>query len=291
MTAGSQVQDDRTGSIYVAPSLSAALDALADYGPAGAPFAGGTWIMRSPIRHEPLRPHYVAIGKIPELSAIRIGKDAIEIGAAVTHAALAAALAGLPEFAVLAAAAGSSANPAVRALATIGGNLSALDFYAADCMPALLCLDAAVEIASRDASERMSLADFLKRRSTFQPGRLLTRIIVPRTERKTAHARLPLRKSGDYPVAIVSLSVNVDTASHVQAVRIAIGSVEQTPRRWGRLEAALLGAVLDPARVADIAAELAAEFTGRDSVEVPAWYRVSVLPSLVRRAAATALAN
>lgn len=114
---------------------------------------------------------------------------------------------------------------------------------------------------------------------------------MPRTERKTAHARLPLRKSGDYPVAIVSLSVNVDTASHVQAVRIAIGSVEQTPRRWGRLEAALLGAVLDPARVADIAAELAAEFTGRDSVEVPAWYRVSVLPSLVRRAAATALAN
>jgi carbon-monoxide dehydrogenase medium subunit len=46
---------------------------------------------------------------------------------------------------------------------------------------------------------------------------------------------------------------------------------------------------LDPARAAETAAELADEFTGRDSVELPAWYRVSVLPSLVRRAAAAAL--
>jgi carbon-monoxide dehydrogenase medium subunit len=46
---------------------------------------------------------------------------------------------------------------------------------------------------------------------------------------------------------------------------------------------------LDPAQAAEVAAELADEFTGRDSVELPAWYRVSVLPSLVRRAAVAAL--
>lgn len=279
------------GSIYVASTLPAALDALHEYGSAGAPLAGGTWIMRSPIRHEPLKPHYVAIGKIPELSGIRIDAAAVEIGAAVTHAALVAALTGLPEFSVLSTAAGRSANPAIRNMATIGGNLAASDFAAADCVPALLCLDAAVEVTSRNSSERMSLVDFLKIRSTFTPGQLLTKIIVPRTERRTAHARLPLRKSGDYPVAIVSLSVNVDEAGRVQAIRIAVGSVEPAARRWGRLEAALLGGALDPPRVADIAAELAGEFTGRDSVEVPAWYRVNVLPSLVRRAVATALGS
>jgi aerobic carbon-monoxide dehydrogenase medium subunit len=53
------------GSIYVAPSLTAALDALDEGGPAAAPLAGGTWIMRAPIRHEPLKSRYVAIGKIP----------------------------------------------------------------------------------------------------------------------------------------------------------------------------------------------------------------------------------
>jgi carbon-monoxide dehydrogenase medium subunit len=276
-------------SIYVARSLAAALDALDECGPAGAPFAGGTWIMRSPIRHELRKPHYVAIGKIAELSSIRIGADVVEIGAAVTHAALASALADLPEFNVLATAAGRSANPAVRTMATVGGNLATSGFAAADCVPALLCLDAEVEISSRGDQMQIGLEHFLKIRPTLEPGRLLTRIMLPRHDRKTAHARLPLRKSGDYPAAIVSLAVSFDAADRVQAARIAVGSVEPVARRWERLEAALVGRPLDPTQAAQVATELADEFTGRDSVELPAWYRVSILPSLVRRAATAAL--
>ncbi|MBR0784960.1 FAD binding domain-containing protein [Bradyrhizobium iriomotense] len=289
MTAGTLAQGEATGTFYIASSLAAALDALNDYGPEGAAFAGGTWIMRAPIRHQPLKTRHVAIGKIPELTEIRIGTDAIEIGAAVTHAALASALADLPDFAVLTAAAGRSANPAIRSLATIGGNLATSDFSAADCVPALLCLDAQIEVSSRSGRERMSLEAFLTQRSTLAPGRLLTKIVVQRSRHKTAHARLPLRKAGDYPVAIVSLSFDVDTANYVRAARIAIGSVETVARRWDRLEAALLDRPLAPARAADVAAELAGEFVGRESVEVPPWYRVSVLPRLVRRATAAAL--
>jgi aerobic carbon-monoxide dehydrogenase medium subunit len=277
------------GSIYIARSLPAALDALSECGSAGAPFAGGTWIMRSPIRHELHMPHYVAIGKIPQLTAIRIDADIVEIGAAVTHAALASALAGLPEFDVLATAAGSSANPAIRTMATIGGNLSASQFAAADCVPALLCLDAEVEVSHRGDQERIGLERFLKVRPTLEPGWLLTRIMLPRSDRKTAHARLPLRKSGDYPAAIVSLAVSVDAVARVLAARIAVGSVELVARRWERLEAALVGRPLDPAQAAEVAAELADEFTARDSVELPPWYRISVLPSLVRRAVVAAL--
>ena len=277
------------GSIYVARSLPAALGALNECGSAGAPFAGGTWIMRSPIRHEAHKPHYVAIGKIRELTAIRIDTDVVEIGAMVTHAALASALADLPEFDVLATAAGRSANPAIRAMATVGGNLSTSGFAAADCVPALLCLDAEVEVSSQGDQERIGLERFLKIRPTLEPGRLLTRIVVPRRDYKTAHARLPLRKSGDYPAAIVSLAVSFDAAARVQAARIAVGSVEPVARRWQRLETALVGRPLNPALAAEVATELADEFTGRDSVDLPAWYRVSVLPSLVRRAAVTAL--
>ena len=56
--------------------------------------------------------------------------------------------------------------------------------------------------------ERMSLQRFLGIRSTLAAGHLLTRIILPRNGRRTAHARLSLRKAGDYPVAIVSLAVS-----------------------------------------------------------------------------------
>ncbi|MFB6464537.1 FAD binding domain-containing protein [Bradyrhizobium tunisiense] len=275
-----------SGSLYVAPSLMAALDALDEGGAEAAPFAGGTWIMRAPIRHEPLKSRYVAIGKIPELHAIKIDAGEVEIGAAVTHAALAAALAEVSEFDVLTAAAGRSANPAIRGMATIGGNLATTAFAAADCVPALLCLDADVEIASRGGPERTSLEQFLRMRSTLAPGRLLQSIIVPRRSRKTVHARLPLRQAGDYPTAIVSLAVSIDDAKRVQTARVAVGSVEPVARRWERLEAALVGRPLNAARAAEAAAGLTDEFTGRDSADVPAWYRARVLPGLVRRAVA-----
>ncbi len=163
--------------------------------PQAAPFAGGTWIMRAPIRHEPLKSHYVAIGKIPQLHAIKVDADVVEIGAAVTHAALAAALAELSEFDVLTAAAGRSANPAIRTMATIGGNLATTAFAAADCVPALLCLDAEVEIASRGGRERIDLGAI-----SDSEIDTCTRVVGPPHHRASArsqnHSRPPAAATG-----------------------------------------------------------------------------------------------
>lgn len=271
-------------SFYAASSLPAALDALAECGAEGAPLAGGTWIMRAPIRHERLKSAYVGLAGVPELTRIEETDGMLAIGAGVTHSALAAAVADRPELRVLAEAAGRSANPAIRRAATVGGNLCTTEFAAADLVPALLCLDADVEIASRGGTERLPLAAFLSLRHSLEPGRLLTRVSVPRSGTVSAHARLPLRKAGDYPTAIVSLSITRDTAGRIAQARIAVGSVETVARRWTRLEAALAGAPLDGEQAHRTATELADEFVGRDGVEAPGWYRVSVLPVLVRRA-------
>lgn len=277
------------GSLLVASSLDAAIAALTDLGEEGAPFAGGTWIMRAPIRHEARKATYVALGRIAELQAISVTPSAIEIGAGVTHAALASAVAALADLQGLADAAGRSANPAVRAAATVGGNLCTEAFAAADLVPALLCLDAGVEIATAGGRERMTLETFLTRRGTLAPGHLLTRIVVPRHGGRSAHARLPLRKAGDYPVAIVSLRVACDPDDRVGEIRVAVGAVEPLARRWPALEAALWGARLDPGLAAERAAACLDAFTGRDGIEAPGWYRVQVLPALVRRAVAAVL--
>jgi carbon-monoxide dehydrogenase medium subunit len=279
-----------TPEIYRAPSLAAAVDALAERGSAGAPLAGGTWIMRAPLRGSAFGPAYVALSGISALKTIAVGETRVEIGAGATHAALAQALGGVAGLEALATAAGKSANPAVRGMATVGGNLSAHDFAAADLVPALLALDAEVEIAARGGEERMGIEAFLGRRADLGPGRLLTRILLPRSGARSAHARLPLRKAGDYPVAIVSLAVTLDSAGRVLTARIAVGSVEAAARRWTSLEAALVGQALDPDAVTRLAETHRADFTGRDGVEAPGWYRVSVLPALVRRAAAALLA-
>lgn len=244
--------------------------------------AGATWSMRAPLRgEEPLRTG-VLVGGIPELTCVTVEPERITIGAAVTHARLAEALAALPEYDGLVAAAVKAANPAIRSVATVGGNLCAAAFPASDLAPQLLCLEASVDYVTGRGTETMPIERFLATRATLGSG-LLTAVRVPRGAFRSAHARLPLRKAGDYPVAIVSLSATPGDGA-LAGLRIAVGSVEATARRWLRLEAALVGSPPVPAVAAERAAELTGEFSPRDGIEAPAWYRTKVLPALVRRA-------
>jgi carbon-monoxide dehydrogenase medium subunit len=84
-------------------------------------------------------------------------------------------------------------------------------------------------------------------------------------------------------VAIVSVSVERE-GGRVGSARIAVGSVEPLARRWSSLEQALAGGALDPDLAAERARERLGDFTGREGVEAPGWYRAEVLPGLVRSA-------
>ncbi len=261
-------------------SVAEAVAALRDG--CGPVIAGATWSMRAPLRgEEPLRTG-VMIGGIPELARVEIDPERVSIGTAVTHATLAKALAPLPEFKGLAAAASGAANPAIRSVATLGGNLCAAAFPASDLAPQLLCLDATVDLATTAGTETMPLERFLAMRATMNGG-LLTAVHVARGPFRSAHARLPLRKAGDYPVAIVSLSATPGNGA-LTGAKIAVGSVEATARRWTHLEAALEGLPLDPAAAAERAAGLTGDFSPREGVEAPGLYRAKVLPALVRKA-------
>ena len=265
-------------------TIPAALEAQA----AGARLlAGGTWLMRAPLRDEALSGAFASLHAIPELHRLDLTPEAAEIGAGVTHARLAEALAGIPELAPLAAAAGASANPGVRRAATLGGNLCAMEFPAADLACALLALEADVDLERLSGPGRLCMAEFLARREALLPGALVAGVRIPRRPgRLGAHVRLPLRKAGDYPVAIVSLTAEVADGRLSRPV-VAVGSVEPVARRWAALEAALEGVSPDPAAGASAAAGLLSAFSPRDGIEAPGWYRAEVLPALVRRALAS----
>jgi carbon-monoxide dehydrogenase medium subunit len=270
--------------LYTAPTLDDAVAALTERGRHGEPLAGATWIMRAPLRQERHDLSYVAISKIAALRELSIGDREVSIGACVTHAELARELASIPDCRALALAAGNAANPAIRQVATIGGNLCAASFAAADLVPALLCLDAEIELKGPRGAERIPLNRFLEIRTSLAPGQLVGRVIVPRASRRSVHVRLPLRKAGDYPVAIFSLAVTLDAGGVVTSAGAAVGSVEPTARRWQELEAQLIGRRLDPAFAAEKAESRCAVLCARDGVEAPGWYRLKVLPSLVRKA-------
>ncbi|MCW2724924.1 MAG: FAD-binding molybdopterin dehydrogenase [Frankiales bacterium] len=271
--------------LYLPSSLQDALRVLADGGGAAVPLAGATWAMRAVLRGEELAARYVALSGLDELRTVEVAADgSLAIGACVTHARLGEAVADQPNLRGLHDAATKAANAAVREAATVGGNLSVAAFPAADLVPALLCLDAEVELARPDGNERVSLERFLQLRSELAPGTVLARVHVPAGRLRTAHARLPLRVAGDYPVAIVSVALDVAADGTVARAAVAVGSVEAVARRWPELEAELVGKPVGAEAAAVAAKALSATFHGREGIEAPGWYRVSVLPTLVRRA-------
>ena len=241
--------------------------------------------MRASLREERHDLSYVAISKIASLRELSVGEREVSIGACVTHAEIARELTSVPDCRALALAASDAANPAIRQVATIGGNLCAANFAAADLVPALLCLDTEIELHGLGGAEQIPLSRFLEIRTSLAPGRLVRRVIVRRTPRRSVHVRLPLRKAGDYPVAIFSLAVTLDAAGVVTSATAAVGSVEAAARRWHELEAELIGHPLDPAHAAEKAEHHCATLRARDGVEAPGWYRLKVLPNLVRKAA------
>lgn len=282
--------------LYTPTSLD---DALAQLAPTSAeaarPLAGATWIMRGPLRGEAPAVRYLALGGLPELNSLDITATRASLGAGLTHARLAAALAEAPDLRVLAQAAARSANPSVRQVATLGGNLCAADFAAADLVPALLCLEAEVELAEagpQGVTRRcLPLADFLAQRAALMPRCLVTRVLVPRGDWVSAHARLTLKAAGDYPVAIVSLAAALDADGRIARLRVAVGSVEPVACRWTALEERLAGHPLDAEMAAAAGEELRAAFRGRNGVDAPGRYRARVLPALLRRAVQAALTD
>ncbi|WP_244630867.1 FAD binding domain-containing protein [Aureimonas sp. ME7] len=260
-------------SFTQADSLEAVLRARRD---GAAVLAGGTWLMREPRRGGTLPVRVVTISGIAHLAEVSVGVDEVLVGAAVTHAALADALRGLAGLEALAAAAEGAANPAIRRMATVGGNLCASGFSAADLVPALLALDAQVELAGETGTSWLDMERFVRERDECLKSAFVTRVRVPRAALASVHVRLPLRRAGDYPVAIVSLARMPD-----RGVRIAVGSVERDARRWRALEEAL-GEWTGGDALA--LASRHNDFTGRESIEAEGWYRREVLPVLAVRA-------
>lgn len=265
-------------------SVDEALNDLATAGPGTIPVAGATWVMRSPLRHEATPPTYVALSGIEGFQRVDVTDDTISIGPLATHDALAPKLPSTSDLQVLKRASARSANPGVRRIATIGGNICTTAFAASDFAPALLSLDARIELRDPAGLETLPVQAFLECRKSRERPWLVTGIIVPRTTRLSAHARLPMRKAGDYPCALVSISAGIDDRGRIRDARIGVGAVEANPRRWQNLEQALEGQPTDPAIAETAARDLIADFTGRDAVDAPGWYRTSILPVLVRRA-------
>ena len=204
----------------------------------------------------------------PALSSIEVAGGKVKIGASATMNAIARH----PELHPIAAAARAVGGPAIRNMATVGGNLFAPAPYG-DFAVALLALDATV----LRAGTRVSIANFLADREASTGIVTAVAFDLPPPDRFRFLKVARIKPKG---VSVVSIAAVLDEAADgtITAARIALGCMADRPMRAHAAEKALIGRRRTAEGIAPalaVATDGAAPIT--DAI-ASAWYRVEVLP-------------
>ena len=300
--------------------------------------AGGTDLIPS-MRQKLFEPENVLdLRGIAGLRGIKPLPDrAVEIGALTTLRAIERSDFLHEYYPVLTEAAATVASPVLRNMGTIGGNIC-LDTrclwynqslawrkgcgfcikkdgdlchvapggskcwaaFSGDTPPALLCLNAEIEIASPAGIRRVALTDFYTglgddyRR--LQPNELVTRVFLPASSAgyHGVYRKLRVRGSIDYPlagVAVVIKRTSNGNGTHVSDAHIGITAVNPAPLLVKGASELLAGQILNEelaAAAGDLAARAAKPLT--TSALTPE-YRREMIRVFTKRAVLAAAQN
>jgi CO/xanthine dehydrogenase FAD-binding subunit len=233
-------------------------------------------------------PAVISIKRIPELGRIEVGASAVRLGALTTLAALIEHPIIRAEYPILPFTARYMGSPAIRHLATVGGNLCNAS-PAADLSPVLLVLDAEVGIVGPGGARRLALDQFFRGpgRTALGADELLAWLEFPRKHDgwTVRYERLDVRRAMDIAIVGVALALR-RAGTRVAEARLALGAVAPTPLRVPAAEAALVEGGLEPAAVERAAGLAMAAARPIDDVRATAEYRREMVGALVRRALA-----
>lgn len=230
---------------------------------------------------------------IPELRGIRTlpesnGKGGIEIGATTSFTALRQDPTIRETYPALAEAAAVIGGWQIQNRATLGGN-AANASPAGDSLPVLLALEATVRIAGPDGIREIPYDAFHTgyRETALRPGEIVTAFRLPDPEGAEGFNVQRFRKVGTREAqaiskVVVALAARVE-GGEIQTLRLAVGSVAETPVRLTEVEIEAAGRPVS-AETADRVARAAADsVTPIDDVRSTADYRKFVLGRVVRR--------
>ena len=270
-------------------SLREAVALLADLGEEARPLGGGHSLIPMMKLRLATPQHLVDLAGISDLKGIRAEGGDIVIGAMTTQHdivgsdLLAALVPILRETALLVA------DPQVRYVGTLGGNVANGD--PGNDMPAvMLCLDATYHAAGKAGERRIPARQFYPGAyvTALEPGEILTavRIPVPPSGHGAAYEKLK-RKVGDYATAAAAVVLTM-RAGNVATCSIGLTNVADTSL-WAE-EAAniLVGSSLDPATIKRAVAAAEAITSPASDTRGPVEYRTKMAGVMLARALARA---
>ena len=204
--------------------------------------------------------HLIDINGLSELSYISRDGDNFAIGALTREAMVEHNEDLISTFPIFADVTKLIADPQVRNMGTIGGNLAHGD--AANDHPAvMIALNATIEITGPDGKRTVGIDDFFHGFYTTAVGEteLLTSISIPIPPGKCGSAYHKMeRKVGDYATAGVAVLLCFADDGTCASAGIGLTNVNPLPLRATRSQDVLVGNVITPELI-DQAAQMASE--------------------------------
>ena len=245
---------------YHAPAtLDEAFSLLNEYGPEARVLAGGQSLIPLMKLQLAAPAHIVDINRIPGLADIREADGSLHIGSLTRESDLDASEIVRTAYPILHDTTSVIADPLVRNMATVGGNLAHGD-PANDHPATMVALGASVVVRGSGGERVIPVADFIEGPLTtaLAQGEILTEIRIPTPSAGSGGAYLKLeRKVGDYATAGVAVVLTMNDGVCRQA-GIGLTNAGPTPVKAASAETFLAGQRLDEETIRE-AARLAAQ--------------------------------
>ncbi len=271
------------GQRFYAPRTIDALTELYAEHPGAIILGGGTdaalWVTKQLRELDTL----IAIGEVATLKAITMAHDHIRIGAGVTLTRAAAAIsAQYPELEELFL---RFASPPIRNAATLAGNIANASPIG-DAAPALLALDAELELRSVHGQRTLALSEFFLayQQTALQPGEIIETLRIPRRTPDLTLAAYKISKRFDQDIAALCAVFRINLADGlITTARAAFGGMAAIPKRASACEAALVQQSFTAKSIEAAAQALQDDFTPIGDLRASAAYRQRVAGNLLRR--------
>ena len=268
-------------------TLKKTFSLMEKYGDDARVMAGGTALIIM-MRQRLLTPKVViSLGRIPKFDRITYNnKDGLRIGAGARHRDIELSAAVHKHYPLLHETFRKVAQPRIRNMGTVGGNLAGGDPLT-DPGASLFALDAEVTLTSSKGQRRLRLDEFFidYYQTALEPGELLTEIHVPLPQRPGwSHIKFTPRSIEDFATVGVAITLKANNGT-CEDVRIGLNSVASTIVRARKAEEVLRGKPITDTALQEMGEVAATECDPTDDNRGSAEYKLDLVRVLVPRAA------
>lgn len=245
--------------------------------------AGGTEIGPLVAQKRHNNETVIFIGKVKELRGIVISDSGITIGAVTTLTEAYPVIARYyPAFGELLLRIGS---PAIRNLATIGGNLAGRS-PVSDTAPAFIALDSMMVLRAGSRQRTLSVeAYFLGGlQDVLASGELIESIFLPLPQKSGMFSAYKITKRHDCDIAAINAAFHMELKDdRIHQVRVCYGGMSPYVKRATHCERALAGRPWTADTVVTASRALEKDFEPTSDVRASSAYRTLVAKNLLQR--------